>query len=288
MKKQFSIRSLAILALFTLLSFTGLSQVSLKVPQDTANARALSQVKKLDSLKTVNTRLQIRLDTSIANIKRVRASVDTVKAVESRIRVRLDTTNAKLALLKTNNYVLRLKQDTLAQSMRVLINATDSNSIYLSRNGNVGGFTTKIYTTITTSTVTYTAGDNLGGIITVTNALRTTAGTGALTDLQIWSTETQSLACTVDIWSASPSGSFVNNTAQVITGDQAVWLGSVTFAASDYITTGTIVRAHLKNLNIPISGQAARSIFLTIVGSGAPAWTGGTSGFYLTAGFKRD
>jgi hypothetical protein len=197
------------------------------------------------------------------------------------INTTLAATNASIA---ATNVLIAASNASLAQ----IITNTDSTSIYSARNGNVGGFATKVINAITTSTDTYSSGDNIGGIITCSNILRTAAGTAVLNEIQIFSTETQSIACTIDIWSSSPTGSFVNNTAQTMTGTQASWLGQATFLITDFVTTGTISRAHLKNLGIILNNTTGRNVFYTIVTTGTPAWTGGTTGFYVSMGTKQD
>lgn len=279
MKKQITMRSLFMIVMFALMSFAGYSQVAVAVKQDSSIANIKRVRLQEDSIALGHLpRIRIRSDTAIANTKRVRASVDTVAAVDKRIRIRVDTTNAKLALIKTSTYLQKQKLDTLAQSMRA--------------NQNVGGFTKKIINTITTNTVAYSSGFNIGGINTITGASRTNAGTGSLLDLQIWSTETQTFNCTVDIWSASPSGTYTNNSAQRVNGDQAIWLGSISVAGTDFVSVGTgtagITRAHIKNVNLDFGGQAAKNLFFTIVTTSTPQWTLGTSGLYVITGFKQD
>lgn len=276
MKKQISI-----ILMFTLLSFIGFSQVATKPAQDTTNAK-LALIKNASYSNSVSlVSIKKSNDTLAQSLRVILNSVDSNSVYSSRNNSLISTNTTSLALVKKSN-------DTLAQSLRVIINSVDSNSVYLSRNSNVGGFTKKIINTITTNTVTYSSGDNIGGIGTITNAARTTAGTGTLLDIQIWSTESQTFACTVDIWSASPSGTYTNNGAEAITGDQATWLGSISVSGSDFITTGTIARAHIKNVNLDFGGQAAKNLFFTIVTTSTPAWTASTTGFYLVTGFKQD
>lgn len=240
MKKSITIRSLFMLAIVTLLSFTGFSQVAIKSAQDTSNAR-------LSLIKTASYSNSVTLN------------------------------------------MIKQKNDTLAQTLRVIKQKNDTLAQTLRANNNVGGFTKKILNTVTTNAIAYSIGDNIGGINTITNASRTNAGTGTLTDIIVWSKEAQTFNATIDFWSASPgAGSYVNNAAQTIVGDEAVWLGSATLSTTDFITTGTISRAHLKNLNITLGNQAARNIFFTIVTTSAPTWAVGTTGVVIVTGVEQD
>jgi len=321
MKKQITMRTLFMLLVFSLISLTGISQVATKAAQDTSNARlsliknsSYTQKQKLDTLAQ-----SLRLQATAANQT---ASTATLALINTGIATVASTVGINTATLA----IVKQKNDTLAQSLRVIIantdsnsvysariaNAVDSNSVYSSRNNSLittntaslavlkakldtvnqnlryVGFKTKVLNSITTSTTTYTSGDNVGGIITCTNALRTTAGTGELTDFMIWSTETQTLSGVIHVWNASPSGTYTNNAAAVIAGDQTKLLGVITFGATDFTTVGAISVAHIKNIGIPISGQAARSIFYTITLTSTPSWTATTTGMYTTAGFKQD
>lgn len=266
MKKSI-IRAITILSL--VLSFSGYSQVAVKSSQDTASAR-LSLIKSS----------VYRLETAVAATN---ASLAAGNASLAALNASMTANTATLTLIKKNN-------DTLAQSLRQIIVNSDSASIYAARNGNVGGFTNKIRNSVTTSTTAYSIGDNIGGIISAGSLMRTSGSTGSIIDFQIWSTETQSFACTVDFWSASPTpgGSFTDNSAESISGNQATWLGSISFSKSDFVVTGTICRAMAKNVGISLVGQAAKTIYYTIVTSETPTWTGSTTGIYTTIGVKQD
>lgn len=321
MKKQITMRTLFMLLVFSLISLTGISQVATKAAQDTSNARlsliknsSYTQKQKLDTLAQ-----SLRLQATAANQTASTATLALINTGIATVASTVGINTTTLSLIKKNN-------DTLAQSLRVLIgsidsnsvysariaNAVDSNSVYSSRNNSLittntaslavlkakldtvnqslryVGFKTKVLNSITTSTTAYTSGDNVGGIITCTNALRTTGGTGELTDFMIWSTETQTLSGVVHFWNASPSGTYTDNDAAVIAGDQTKLLGVITFGATDFTTVGAISVAHIKNLAIPISGQAARSVYYTITLTSAPTWTATTTGLYTSAGFKQD
>lgn len=239
MKKQFPIRSLIMIVMFTLLSVTGFSQVATKVPQDTANAR-LSLIKN--------------------GVYRTDATIDTVA---QSLRLQSTAANqvistATLALVKKNN-------DTLAQSLRTIINSVDSSSVYLARNGNVGGFTAKILNTITTSaSPDYSSGDNVGGINTLTGAVRISGGSGTIQDIIIWDKDAQSPSLVIDYWNTSPSGTYTDNAAEVIAGDHAIWLGSVSISSADFITQGAITRASIKGVGLNIKALGSANIYFTI------------------------
>lgn len=149
--------------------------------------------------------------------------------------------------------------------------------------GEVGGKVVRTTSNITTSATAYSSGDNIGGIVTVTGALRISGGNGFINAIEIWDIAAQSAAITIDFWDASPSGTYTNDAAQVIAGDSAKWLGSVSIASGDYVATGVVSRATLKGLNIPIVGNASTSIFMTLVTTGTPTY-GTIAGLFVKLG----
>lgn len=154
--------------------------------------------------------------------------------------------------------------------------------------GQVGGDSDKISNTIvTTNGSAYTAEDNIGGINTITNALRTSGGTEVLIDVLIWDKDDQKAALQIDYWDASPSGTYTNDAGQVIAGDSAKWLGTVEIAAGDYKTTGAVAKASIKNIGLVLKGDASRDIFFTIKTTETPTYTS-TSGLIVSHGLLQD
>lgn len=168
-------------------------------------------------------------------------------------------------------------------------NSTASTGTVNVSGGNVGGFTAKKTTAVTTNTVAYQSGDNFGGIIPVPLAVRNSSGTAILNDIVIWSTESQAPSITIDIWSASPTGTFTNNSAQVI-NDVTNYLGSINVSASDYVTLGTISRATISGIGLAVFASSGQNIYSTIVatGSGSPVWISSTNGFTVKYGLLQD
>lgn len=162
-----------------------------------------------------------------------------------------------------------------------LINSTFTSGI------NVGGFTKKVSNPVTTNTVTYNSGDNMGGILTFTNAIRTSSSTGIVNDWHFYSTETQTFTAVIDLWAASPTGTFTNNSAQVL-NDPTNWLGSFSVGASDWVTTGTVATASLKGLSISVYAATGTNIFGTIKLTSAVAYTASTTGGYSKIGIMQD
>lgn len=130
--------------------------------------------------------------------------------------------------------------------------------------GNTGGFTSKIAFSPATSATAYTANDNIGGIITLTSLLRTSGGTALLDTISIWLLGNAVPNLYIDFWDASPSGTYTNDAAQVIAGDQLKWLGMVEIAVSDWKQTGVISRCTINPPKFGLKGNASANIYMTI------------------------
>lgn len=155
-----------------------------------------------------------------------------------------------------------LGQAAMAASLPVTI-ASDQSAVPVT--GNTGGFTAKLAFAPTTSSGAYTANDNIGGIITLGSALRTSGGTAIIDSISLWALANQKPNLYIDFWDASPSaGTYTNDSAQVIAGDQLKWLGMAEVAVADWKDTGVISRCSIRPTNFGIKGNASTSIYMTI------------------------
>lgn len=207
------------------------------------------------------------------------------------------TTNQPLYISDDVSYVSTISSNVISLSVDVItLSMTNSDKlrIYIDYPDEliplkVGGKSNKFSNTITTSNGTpYSAGDNVGGIITLTDALRFSESTGMIKNVSLWSKENQVFSGTIDYWDASPSGTYTNNSTQVIAGDEAKWIDSVSFLSTDFKSTGTISTLSIPNLDIIIKGNASANIFYTIkTTSSGPSYTS-TSGLIIKHGILQD
>jgi hypothetical protein len=293
-----------ILILVTLLSvtktFSQLATVNQQIIQvvrcDTSNARLLSIEKAgyvqataagqtantaslaiaIQSLTTINTNLLTRAsgvqaDSSLARELAIKKLIDSVRMLTRTLNTRLLTINNSVA---TNSAVIITSGSVTG--------AAGNNHI-----GQIGSNETTIINTITTSTTAYSSGDNIGGINSATAAIRVSGSTATLIDLTVWDKENQKPAITIDFWSSSPSsGTYTDNAAEVIFGDQSRYLGSVSVASADYITTGIVARANIKNI-ITTLKSSDTIIYYTITTTSTPTYST-TSGLLIGLGIKQD
>lgn len=153
--------------------------------------------------------------------------------------------------------------------------------------GAIGGNTEKLSIDVTTSVGAYAANDNIGGIITLTNFLRVSGGTGILQSLQLWALANQKPNLYIDFWDASPSGTYTNDAAQVIAGDHAKHLGFVEIAAADWKDTGVISRTAFTSIGIVLKGNASRNIYMTIQDKTGVTF-GSVAGLFIKASILQD
>lgn len=152
---------------------------------------------------------------------------------------------------------------------------------------NTGGFSEKLSLSVTTSSTAYAANDNIGGIQTLTNLLRTSGGTGILHELSFWTLANQKPNLLIDFWDASPSGTYTNDAPQVVVGDHGKWLGSAEISVSDWKDTGVVSRATKSSIGIILKGNASRNIFMTIQDK-TGITLGSTSGMFYKVGVLQD
>lgn len=156
---------------------------------------------------------------------------------------------------------------------QALLAAIKSNSVIGVNDGTVsissgtisaGGFISKSSTTLATTTGSYAAEENVGGINTVTLVARSSGAYTTLSSIDLWDLSNQKATIEIHLWDASPSGTFTDNAAEVVAGDQAKYLGHILIGGSDYTTTGAVAVATINNINKLIKTNASTSIFATV------------------------
>lgn len=172
---------------------------------------------------------------------------------------------------------------TVTANVSGTVSASISNTVTVT--GNVGGYTAKPQSTLSADGL-YAAGDNVGGLKSFT-AFRTGQNSGVLLDVTVWDTQTQNANLTIDFYLASPSGTFTNNAPQVMS-DPVKYLGSVNITSSDYITTGSISRASVTGVNLPIvTAAGVTTVYYTVVTSSTPTY-GSNQTVYFSFGILQD
>lgn len=141
--------------------------------------------------------------------------------------------------------------------------------------GNVGGFTTvaRAQPTCTASSA-YSTGNNVGGLITLTNFFRA-AGTGILESIILADSSNQSAAMSVLIFTGTPVGQagFAATDKVAFTFGNAILLleGIVNIGATDYTVINSTAIAMKTGLGIAIRGTG-QAFYAALVTTGTPTW----------------
>jgi hypothetical protein len=243
-------------------------------------ATAANQATQTTSLGVINESIKsnsVITSATISSMPSVSVTTGTLAAVSNA------TISSMPSVSVTTGTLAAVSNATISSMPSVTMAATEAHL------GQVGGTYSVIPNTITTSTTSYSDGDNIGGIVTVSEAFRITAGSAEITDITVWDKANQKPTITIDFWNASPtSGTYTDNAAEVIVGDHGKWLGSVTISSSDYVTTGAVGRASIKNTGLIVSSAATRNLFFTITTSSTPTYSSGTTGLLVYLGIKQN
>lgn len=146
--------------------------------------------------------------------------------------------------------------------------------------GEVGGRTLFPRPAITIDTAAYAAGDTIGGIVTVSGAVRVSGGTGILQQLTLTDMANQKPALDIRFFESSPShGTYTDNNATVLDAqDQAVALGRVSIGVGDWLATGSVATCTIRNIGIGLKAASGTSIYMVITAAtgSAPDFAAGT------------
>jgi hypothetical protein len=146
---------------------------------------------------------------------------------------------------------------------------------------------TIIRPSITVSLSAYTAGDVVGGEITLTDAMRVTSGSGYLDSVIIHDTDNEKAAFTLLFFDADPAANVADNAAfSWGTGDPAKLLAKVTVATVDYETLATDAVWYRGDMRIPVKANGSKNLYLYIVTTGTPTFTA-TTDLRMAFGFAQ-
>lgn len=154
----------------------------------------------------------------------------------------------------------------------------------------VAGSTVVLTPTCTVTASAYSAGNNVGGKLTLTGALRTINGTGLLESISITDHANQKAPLDIVIFSANPAATFTDKSAfpTLSAADDALILGRVSIAVTDYVTVGGSAMASIRGLGLVLAGtDSSTSLYMAINTSGTPTFAA-TSDLKVAMGILRD
>lgn len=137
--------------------------------------------------------------------------------------------------------------------------------------------------------VAYTAGDVIGGKLSLSNVFNFGESTNWLMDLMILDLDAQAAALRVLFFDRDPTAAtLTDNAALALSTDAANITAYVDILASDYVTveTGKSL-AQIWNINLPLatSDVTIKTLYFAIIAVGTPNYTNG-KGIQLTLGIR--
>lgn len=171
----------------------------------------------------------------------------------------------------------------LAGNARVIPAATE---VHL---GQVGGTTTVIKPTAMVSTTpAYTSGDDAGGKLTISNAVRISGGTGVFQALQLFFKSGTAPTGVFLLFDADPSAATItDNTAFAWSTDQAKCIGMIPVISTDLITVGSQIIAKPSFTPFPIKAASGTTLYAAYVLTSTPTFTA-TTDMLVEVGILQD
>lgn len=144
--------------------------------------------------------------------------------------------------------------------------------------------------TLAVTAALYAAGNNVGGLLTLTNAMRVSGGSGLLQSLVIADHANQKAPLDVLLFSAPPAATFADKAAfpTLSVADDALVLTRISLLATDYATIGGSAFVSLRGLGIVVAAAAAaQTLYAAINTSGTPTYAA-TTDLVAQFGFLRN
>lgn len=136
--------------------------------------------------------------------------------------------------------------------------------------GKVAGVAASITPTIVVDTAVYTAGDVVGGKITLSNAVRVSGGSSLLYSIHILDRSNQKPTGNILFFNADPSAATTNdNSGFVYSTDDLKQVGRVPVTTGDYTTINSKASASITNIGRMMKAVGT-SLYAVFVTDGAP------------------
>lgn len=167
---------------------------------------------------------------------------------------------------------------------RVLLNASENHI------GEVGG-KSDIFNpdALVVTAGAYHANDVIGGLLTLSNAVRVSGGTALLQSLFVLDAANQKAAMEILVFNSNPSAStFTDNAAPVIhADDRAKIIRRISVLASDYVTIGGLAIADISPGSRVVKAAGSRNLYMVITTPGTPTYVA-TSDLSVSVGMLED
>lgn len=140
--------------------------------------------------------------------------------------------------------------------------------------GQIVGAGAVVIPTITVSTSpAYSAGDSIGGKITLTSAVRVSGGIALLQSIQILDRANQKPTGTILLFNADPSAATItDNAAFVFSTDDLKVDATIPVITSDYITINSKAVANLRNVGALVKAASGTTLYAAFVCTNTPTF----------------
>lgn len=170
---------------------------------------------------------------------------------------------------------------------RRLIDLTVSEDQALTRT--VGGYTVEVTPTVTVSLTAYTAGDCVGGKLTLANAVRVNGGTGVLQSLLLLDRANQKPNLTLLIYNADPTAAtLTDNAALSNSTDDVKVIAKVNVTSGDWETINSKAYASLSGLGLVLkAASGSATLYAALLTTSTPTFVA-TTDLQLRLGILAD
>lgn len=137
----------------------------------------------------------------------------------------------------------------------------------------------------------YVALEIIGGILTITDAMSATGGSGILQSIVLTDDDNEKAAFDILLFNASPSGGTYADQGAFVhaAGDLPKLIGRIQVLASDWLTVvaGSLAVATIRNIALPVSAATgSTNLYALVILTGTPTYTA-TSDLTIKFGFLR-
>jgi hypothetical protein len=155
--------------------------------------------------------------------------------------------------------------------------------------GEVGGNSLSLESTLTVTASAYSAGNNVGGLVTLTNAMRKSGGTGVLQNILVVDHSNQKPNLDIIFFTSTPAATFTDKSAfpTLAQADDALVICRVSIAAGDWVTIGGSGFASPSFQPKVVAATGSANLLMALNTSSTPTFAA-TTDIMVTTGFLRD
>jgi hypothetical protein len=155
--------------------------------------------------------------------------------------------------------------------------------------GSVGGESASVLAPLTVSTSAYSIGHNIGGLLTLAGAVRTSGGKAVLQSIFVADKSNVKAALEILLFAASPAATFTDRAAfpTLAQADTLLTRRRISIAATDYVTVGGSAFAEIGAIGKLVKPTTGTSLFAAVLINTAVTYANAAD-LQLIFGFLQD